>query len=205
MHQTRSWQTLAAGVAAATLSAWLSGGTAQAQFLAQPRATNLPGVTTSAAPPAGFEPLTAGDDALAAYGFPPRPDVRTAPQAYARWAHAVGAHPQRLVPELRETGIYHGPLRSTIKNSPAITSSNWSGYAAPGSATVWSGVSFSQVQGQYIVPAVDTATCNGEWDYSASWVGIDGYRSDDVLQAGTEHDAVCGGGQKSTYYGAWYE
>ena len=43
------------------------------------------------APPAGFDPTTASDIALEVYGFPPRPDPTTAPQAHAHWRRLVSA------------------------------------------------------------------------------------------------------------------
>src|SRR5271169_3174757 len=51
--------------------------------------TNLPGVSTAPAPPAGFNPLRASDEALADYGFPPRPDQKAAPGAYSAWETAM--------------------------------------------------------------------------------------------------------------------
>jgi hypothetical protein len=197
---------LPAAVAGLLLSAWLACAPARGQILALERPTNLPGVTTSAAPPAGFDALTAGDEALNAYGFPQRPDPRTAPASYARWAHAMARKPERLVPELRVSGMYHGPIRSAVRGADAVNSSNWSGYAALGGATAWSSGSFFFVQAEFIVPSVASPTCNGSWYYSAAWVGIDGFRSADVLQAGTEQDVGCNAGQPAlTSFYAWYE
>ena len=52
-------------------------------------ATNLAGVTTIAAPPKGFNPLTASDQDLEYYGFPPRPNEVAAAKALATWQKAM--------------------------------------------------------------------------------------------------------------------
>lgn len=168
--------------------------------------TNVPGITTSAPPPAVFDAVHASDDALATYGFPPRPDATRNAVAYAHWAQALGAHPRRLSPQLRMTGIFHGPIAAPSHNvANAATSTNWSGYAVTTSASTWSSGSLSSVAADLVVPAVTARSCNGTWQYASSWVGIDGYASNDVLQAGVETDALCVGTSKQTYYAPWYE
>jgi hypothetical protein len=68
----------------------------------------------------------------------------------------------------------------------------WAGYAV-------TGLDFTQVQGSWIVNAVDcTRTPNSD---SSEWVGIDGWSSNTVEQIGT--DADCNG--KSPFYYVWYE
>jgi hypothetical protein len=81
---------------------------------------------------------------------------------------------------------------SAIRNS--TTSENWSGYAATGSSG-----SFNSVSASWTEP---TGTCNKSGDqYSAFWVGLDGYSSSTVEQTGTEVD--CAG--HTAEYGAWWE
>lgn len=68
----------------------------------------------------------------------------------------------------------------------------WAGYAVTGK-------DFTQVQGSWIVTAVDcTKTPNTD---SSEWVGIDGWSSNTVEQIGT--DADCNG--KTPFYYVWYE
>jgi len=71
------------------------------------------------------------------------------------------------------------------------TSTNWAGYAATGSTYTSVSTSFTQ-------PKV---TCSSGDQYSAFWVGLDGYSSDSVEQTGTEAD--CDG--KTAEYSAWIE
>jgi len=74
-----------------------------------------------------------------------------------------------------------------------VDSTNWAGYAANGSDGAYTSVSTTFTQ-----PKV---TCSSGDQYSAFWVGLDGYSSDSVEQTGTEAD--CAG--KTAEYSAWYE
>lgn len=75
-----------------------------------------------------------------------------------------------------------------------VTSTNWAGYAATGTRGHFTGVSSSWTE--------PTAKCTGFGDqYSAFWVGLDGYSSSTVEQTGSEVD--CTG--RTAQYSAWYE
>jgi hypothetical protein len=185
------------------IGAWI----AAAPAAAKERPTRLPGVTTTVDVPPDFDPITASDNDLAANGFPPRPDERLAPTAFARWKRAVGPRGERIVPELRPSAIRHLPHLPRGTRDGAVLSANWSGYALTANVTAYSSSSFVVALAEFTVPVAQQAfgRCDGTWDYSASWVGIDGYESNDVLQAGTESDAYCAAGGAVSYYSAWYE
>ncbi len=72
----------------------------------------------------------------------------------------------------------------------ASTSRNWAGYAATGGT-------FTSVSGTWTVPNVSAGTAGMD----ATWVGIGGVSSRDLIQAGTQ--AIVQSGQVS--YSAWYE
>jgi hypothetical protein len=72
---------------------------------------------------------------------------------------------------------------------------NWSGYAITGPKG-----SVTFVNASWIEPKI-SGTCPTKNEYSAFWVGIDGYTSHTVEQTGTDSD--CNGGSPSYY--AWYE
>jgi hypothetical protein len=72
-------------------------------------------------------------------------------------------------------------------------SSNWAGYAATGGP-------FTAVSGTWTVPQVNANGGSGGAD--ASWIGIGGMTSHDLIQAGTDA-TVTGAGQVS--YSAWVE
>ena len=176
-------------------------------------ATNLPGATTTVAPPAGFNPLTASDQDLEEFGFPPRPNEISAPEGYATWKSAMASSVNRISPVLQQTNIFHGPAKvkgaaaSAKLDNGTAGSYNWSGYVNTSGASNYTATSFYFVESDFVVPIAEQAfgACTGSWDYSSSWVGIDGWGSSDVLQAGTESDALCSGGYNYTYYSPWFE
>ena len=94
--------------------------------------------------------------------------------------------PRYVAPGTRAS--YYDPIRHVTVSYNTI----WAGYAVVGS-------DFTQVQGSWIVSAVDcTKTPDSD---SSEWVGIDGWSSNTVEQVGT--DADCNG-SKPFYY-VWYE
>ena len=175
--------------------------------------TNLPGATTIVAPPEGFDPIAASDEDLAYHGFPPRPDQNAAPKAYASWAKAINASKTRIEPKLEQTAVFHGPARQ-VKNAAApgnesetLSSYNWSGFVNLSGAYGRTSNSFYYIYSDFVVPIARQAFGAGNctWDYGSSWVGIDGWGSGDVLQAGIEDDAYTCGATNYTYYSPWYE
>src|SRR5688500_3817045 len=70
-------------------------------------------------------------------------------------------------------------------------STNWSGYAADGGT-------FTSVTGTWNVPSVSTATVGAD----ATWVGIGGLDTEDLIQAGTMANVT---GDGSVTYQAWIE
>lgn len=86
-----------------------------------------------------------------------------------------------------------GPAPTTAAGSGVSTSRNWAGYAA-------SGGPFTAVTGTWTVPAVASSSTVGSAD--ATWVGIGGLNTTDLIQAGTDA-SVLGPGQ--VRYTAWVE
>ena len=182
--------------------------------------TNLAGITTIEAPPAGFDPINASDEELAYHGFPPRPNENTDPKAYATWARAMSASQTRIVPKLEPTSIAHGQPATGQNATPAalenkvptpaphdnnLIIANMSGYEAQSGATSYGPNSFYYIVSNFVVPVAQQAGCTGGWAYASAWDGIDGFGSSDVLQAGIEFDAYCSGLTRASYYSAWYE
>ncbi len=86
----------------------------------------------------------------------------------------------------------HSSLPVFIKHT-TDQSTNWSGYAASGSAG-----QFTKVSARWTQP---TVTCGSSATYSVFWVGLDGFNSSTVEQTGSGGDCVSG----SPVYYAWYE
>jgi hypothetical protein len=173
--------------------------------------TNLAGVTAYNPPPAGFDPIKATDEELADWGFPPRPDQTLFPEEYANWVRVRTALKTRIIPHLVQTNIVHGPLRSagepeSVENG-SLKSLNWSGYVDVNDAKKYGSSSFTDVGTTIVVPSARQAfnACDGTWDYAWSTVGIDGYKTTEIAQAGVEFDAMCSGGSTSAYYSPFYE
>jgi hypothetical protein len=171
--------------------------------------SNVPGIGIVAPPPADFDPINATRAQRAQYHVPPAPDPKTAPRAYAEWVRAMAGLRHRENPTLEQTDVFHGPVQRTggvrplTANSVSTESLNWSG-------TVLLNPGFPQevtVVGEFVVPTAHQpfGTCSGGWTYAAEWPGIDGDKSNDVLQAGTEADAYCNGSTNKTRYYAWTE
>jgi len=206
----------------AALSLLLANTTAQPQ---NPNmvSTNIPGVFSIAAPPQGFNPLTAKDVDLAYYGFPPRPDSSISPKGFAAWKRVMATSKIRITPKLEKTDIFHGPFnkvssndKSPIQFTPGggggstYGSYNWSGYTTySASGGYGTNASYYYIYATFVTPIAQQmpGACSGT-DYGCSWVGIDGVyapAATEVLQAGVEFDAYCNGGVTTPTYYAWYE
>jgi hypothetical protein len=70
-------------------------------------------------------------------------------------------------------------------------SSNWSGYAVTGGP-------YTAATGSWTVPTVNATPGS---TYSSSWVGIDGFNNNNLIQTGTEQDYYAG----AAHYYAWWE
>jgi hypothetical protein len=89
----------------------------------------------------------------------------------------------------------HAPAIIHQRHGGFATSGNWSGYAVTGADG-----SVTDVRGSWTVPTV-TCSAGAPDQFSASWVGIDGFNSNTVEQIGIEADCVSGKAE----YSAWYE
>ncbi|HEY2311472.1 MAG TPA: G1 family glutamic endopeptidase [Gaiellaceae bacterium] len=154
------------------------------------------GVRLFKKPPENFDPLQAEDRELLVFGYPARPDKDKHPELHEMWTRMASRKLTMIEPQFAlRTDKQHG-IRNTIAND---TSTNWSGAVS----FAGKGDSATYVIGQWTVPDV-VAPGLGSY-YCASWVGIDGDGSPDVLQAGTECDVVSFGffTAKQTY--VWWE
>jgi hypothetical protein len=85
-----------------------------------------------------------------------------------------------------------GVLVAPADAAPDEYSLNWAGYAVPAS-------NVTSVSGEFVVPTVELGTPG----FVAEWVGIGGYNSSDLIQAGIGQDAYAPG--LATDYYAWWE
>ena len=107
-----------------------------------------------------------------------------------------GVEPGGLISRLGQASAGGRPRttgRRTQTEQTVVSSSNWAGYAATGSND-----DFTSVASSWVQPA---GHCSSGDQYSAFWVGMDGYTSRSVEQTGSEVDCL---GPTAEYY-AWYE
>jgi hypothetical protein len=105
----------------------------------------------------------------------------------------------RVVPGSRHVRVQSGgrahmirPFISVRHGRNAVTSSNWSGYAAHNGP-------YKSISASWVEPR---GHCSGtRHKYSSFWVGLDGYNSGSVEQTGSEVDCK---GATPKYY-AWFE
>ncbi len=107
------------------------------------------------------------------------------------WKIKTDEHPEGTPPQASS------PPQLPVPSLPGVptdnnTSHNWSGYAA-------SNGRYTAVTGTWIVPEF---SADGPFGIDATWVGIGGVHSRDLIQAGTEQ-TVSGSGH--TEYEAWVE
>jgi hypothetical protein len=92
---------------------------------------------------------------------------------------------------------------ATTSSNTDLLSSNWSGAVIPATA----GKSLATVSAQWVVPTVSQVPAAGQsFTDVAEWVGLDGYTSSDVCQAGVlETVQTTPGGNTTVSCSAWDE
>jgi hypothetical protein len=163
---------------------------------------NLPGAYTTPAPPADFDPRKASTAALIRQGMLwKRPHRGDSPSLHAAWDKIFARrwHPKdRIVPLLApQPGKTH-VLRGLAATADAgYTSANWSGAVMQGQ--------WATVLGCWTIPKVNQAEESPGTEPGSTfciWIGIDGFSSADILQAGIQH---CAGPNGQAQYVAWCE
>ena len=179
-------------------------------------ATNIPGIRTYAEPPKGFDPVTATDEELATYGFPPRPDKQAHPDLYAHWERAMKVARFHWNGELK--ALPGGGLKILSGSSPLpeavhpetsgpkdIQTNNASGVIVASGQKTLNKNSITGVYAFITVPIAEfphnTTACTGDGYIAISAVGIDGfvfntgngYGFDPQLEGGLYEQVSCGG------------
>jgi len=150
--------------------------------------TNIPGVHGYAEPPKGFNPVTATDEELAIYGFPPRPDKQANLEHYAAWEQAMKAAKIRWNGKLKvlpfggqrslAAGSSH-PLEGVSPNAgpSELNVTNASGVVLSNKQTAWSSKnSFNVILARFSVPVTQFpfgTNCSQDYANEFTFVGID--------------------------------
>lgn len=190
--------------------------------------TNIAGVHTFAAASAGFDPRSASDEALATYGFPPRPDKTADPDGYARWAAAMALAKHQWNGELKphpeiRVGTIALPKSSVDADATPAASTGptiiygtcCSGIVNTIPVTRWGARSIDSVNAQYNVPVAQQAfttlgspgnICDGTVDVEITYAAIDNDPLDgEFLSSGTSSIAYCASGGLSIAYYAEFQ
>jgi hypothetical protein len=139
------------------------------------------------------EAMRLTDNEALARELPLRPNPDEVPKAFNAWLRCVSTPGYRIKLRLiPNPDITHGKR----KEHSAANFSNWCGFERLRSVelapVVHNGVRLSEpydwVMGTWHVPFVTSEP--GAKTYSALWVGLDGDGTDDLVQAGTEQEAV---------------
>ncbi|MHB1005558.1 MAG: G1 family glutamic endopeptidase [Chloroflexota bacterium] len=123
-------------------------------------------------------------------------NVYTLVQQQGAWKIQSDEHPDSNNPPGQRASNPDGSGSGSSGSAPTAPSSdvsrNWSGYAATGGK-------FTSVTGTWVVPQSNGSTTFGS---SASWVGIGGVSTRDLIQAGTQQVSS---GSGTVRYSAWIE
>lgn len=147
-------------------------------------------------PPEGFDALTATDEQLRIYGIPPRPNKDNADD-YLSWVEVVDGYDFKPTPEINvlrhQSDSPSSSSQTKLKSVATDTTNIWSGYVSKLSTD--DSQFYTQAQIDYIEPTISSVSgvCKNSY-----WVGIGGYYSESLIQAGTETEGT------GTHY-AWYE
>jgi hypothetical protein len=148
------------------------------------------------------DPMLPSDEELLSRGYPPRPDPEQSPEAYATWLRIVSSEfttvEAKTVTTDRSHGIPTSPVRRGFLPSTG-NSSNWSGfvvYQDPRLLDLNPPKPYDFASAEWYVPGVQGQPFIQ--DESSLWVGLDGWGSKDVLQDGTEQQAM------SIFIGSWW-
>jgi hypothetical protein len=162
-------------------------------------------------PPPGFDPVRAAATELARYGYPPRPDASTQPQAYQRWQSVVSRPTTRIAPVfghlpplVPHSGLALPGTGGGIQPGQQDTSGNWAGRVAV-IGVAETPTPIETIYGQWTVPRVLQPAGSSNYGV-ASWIGLDGGSSTDanlcqLIQAGTTVSNMPGHPQLA----AWFE
>ena len=152
---------------------------------------DMPAPMTSIPAPKGSRVLPAltdesarqlSDQEIVALGYSPRPDPVESLDAYTKWLETYSRPLTMLPPQsVRQSAIGHTPPSV----DGFLSNSHWSGYVAQGAAS-----SFIRVNGWWHVPHIGNYESLSINQRSSLWVGLDGFSTNDLVQAGTEQAIV---------------
>lgn len=157
-------------------------------------------ITTFPAPPAAFDFERATDKERALYGLPRLASASS--EVQKRWVETF-RKVRFIEPEFEEREVRPRKLPSVKAGHGPRTTNIWSGVVATPAAgdKIWA------VDGNWNLPRTlpPPGAKSGIWYTASTWIGIDGYGSDDVLQAGCDADVKLSGKKTENKLSPWWE
>jgi Peptidase A4 family len=154
-------------------------------------------------PPLSGDPLAPSQEELMKAGYPYRPDLKKAPEAYVSWLKAVSKPTTLVAPNfVARPDLIHGACSGGTATTLFRCVSNWSGVELERSLDLsnYQFIPYTWVTGTWTIPSVSGGDwVNGEEIMTASsmWIGLDGdsYCAEcqptaNLIQDGTEQDGV---------------
>jgi hypothetical protein len=159
-------------------------------------------VITFPAPPKDFDPVTASAKALAQFGLPRRPDPNTEPGLRKLWDRAFARKPTFVKANMVEDKVWHSRPRHAWKKGQFGLEGNWAGAVVQVASLGLSPPEpANMVFAEWTVPTIRTTPAEPGTQIVGFWVGLGGYNTGQLLQAGTA--ATMTGASVS--YWAWTE
>jgi hypothetical protein len=109
------------------------------------------------------------------------------------------AGPVRTLP----TSVGHLHVGSAKPLTTYIMGNDWSGFLDAVTVKSFSTASFKSISGDFNTPVNTPASCDGI-ETEAVWVGIDGFGSPDVLQAGSQGQVQCNKAETALAFFEWF-
>lgn len=150
----------------------------------------------SSVPPSNFDPVTATDDQLQTYGFPPRPTNPTDLQQWTQTWQGATISGAPAFCEGDQTAAPVQQLRPSPSDSSNSTSYNWAGTIAHNDTG-----QFVAAEGDWPQSGAKSCGCSTSDTDESTWVGLGGDNTQALLQAGTD---MQGTGSSATLF-AWWE
>jgi hypothetical protein len=159
-------------------------------------------INTFKAPPEDFDPVTVPPKVLARYGIPRRPDPQTEPTLRALWDRIFAKKPKFVVPQANPARVWKSVPHNTFKDKQFGLSGNWAGAVVQVASLGFSPAEpANMVFAEWVVPTIQTIPSEPGTQRVGFWVGMGGYGTNNLLQAGTA--ATLSG--SSVNYWAWTE
>jgi hypothetical protein len=159
-------------------------------------------IQTFKAPPEDFDPVTAPLQTLALHGIPRRPDPQAEPALRALWDKVFARRPKFIVPVANPARVWKSAPHRVLQQKEFGLAGDWAGAVVQVASLGFTPPQpANMVYAEWVVPKISTTPSESGSNRVGFWVGLGGYGTNNLLQAGTA--ATLSG--SSVSYWAWTE